>query len=548
MGTGDRTVRTDADDAGPDGDDEAGDGGAGGDDGAGEGEPAGGHERAFPPELDGEVPGGSEVPGVAWPLLLRRRVQRKLERSDRHRWWVLWSVLSGLFAAGFSFTILAVSIPDIAEDLGASETALTWTVSGPLLMFAVGMPVLGKIGDLHGHRKVYLTGISLFVVFTGLSALAWNATALILIRVLAGLEGAATGPASMALINRTFPPAERVKAMGFFSLVAAGAPVIGLVAGGVVVDAFGWRTLFVMQLPLAASAVVVNAVVLRETPPLPRVSLDLKGATALAVTAVSALLALERGNALGWGHPVVAVAVALVPLGAVAFVAAERRARDPLVQLRFFRRRNFSASLIAQFFANVSYMGGFIISPLLMQHVFGYSVAAAAVTMIWRPLSFSLSAPGAGYLATRIGERTATLGGTGAIAASLLVLAAAASSRSVTLVVVGLVISGIGMGLANPSLQSSVANAVEEEHLGVAGAAQQMMFTVGASAGIQGLSVSLGGSRTAGAFVDSYLLGFALAVVAVIASLFVRSFERDHPAPADRVDARAEVEESAATP
>lgn len=440
---------------------------------------------------------------------------------------MLWSVLSGLFAAAFSFTILAVSIPEIADDLGGSEAALTWTVSGPLLMFAVGMPVLGKVGDLTGHRRVYLVGLSLFVVFTGLSAAAWSAGSLVAIRILAGLEGAATGPTSMALINRSFPPADRVKAMGFFSLVAAGAPVVGLVAGGVIVDAFGWRTLFLAQLPLAGFAVLLNALVLRETPPQPEVGLDLRGAGAAAVTAVSALLVLERGSALGWSHPLVLAAGALVPLGAVGFVAVERRARDPIVPLRFFRRRNFSAPLIAQFFSNLSYMGGFIISPLLMQHVFSYSLAAAAVVMLWRPLSFSLSAPVAGYAAVRIGERTAGLAGTAAIASSLVVLALAASRQSLVLVVAGLVVSGIGMGLSNPSFQSSVANAVEERHLGVAGAAQQMVFTVGASAGIQILTVALGGSRDADAFVGAYLVGFVLALAAVAAALFVRSHERE---------------------
>ncbi len=478
-----------------------------------------------------EVPGGSETPAIAWPLLLRDRVRHKVHTSDRYRWWVLFSVLTGLFSAGFSFTILAVSIPDIAADLDASETSITWAISGPLLMFAIGMPVLGKIGDLRGHKKVYLIGMSLFVVFTGLSAVAWSAGALIVIRTASGLEGAATGPAAMALINRAFPPEDRVKAMGFFSLVAAGAPVIGLVAGGVIIEAFGWRMLFVMQTPLAAFAVLINALLLKETPRQPRTRLDLAGAAGVAVAAVSALLVLERGDALGFDHPMVMVAIALVPLAVVWFVRAERRAEAPLVPLEFFGRRNFSAPLVALFFGNVAYMGGFIISPLLMQHVFGYSVAAAALAMIWRPLSFSITSPISGFAATRIGEKTSAIAGQSAIAASLVLMALGASERSVAFVILGLVVSGIGMGVASPSLQSSVANAVEEKDLGIAGAAQQMVFVVGASAGIQLLSVLLGGSREAGAFVDAYLIGAVSGAVAVTAALFVRSLERE-PAPA----------------
>lgn len=482
--------------------------------------------RATPPYV--EVPGGGEAPAVAWPFLLRHRVRARVERSDRYRWWVLWSVLTGLFAAGLSYTILAVSIPDIAADLGTSESTVTWAVTGPLLMFAVAMPILGKLGDLYGHKRVYVIGLTLFTVFTGLSALAWSGGALVVVRTFTGIEGAATGPAAMAIINRSFPPEDRVKAMGFFSLVAAGAPVVGLVAGGVLVDAFGWRALFLLQLPIAAMAVIVNFVILRETPRLREgVGLDLRGAAAVAVAAVSALVALERARSLGWGHPVVATGLLLSPLAIWAFVRAERRARAPLIPLQFFRRRNFSASLAAQFFGNVAYMGGFIISPLLMQHVFGYSVAGAALVMLWRPLSFSVTAPLAGYAATRVGEKASAVAGEAAIALSLLGMAWAASEHSVPLVVVGLVVSGIGMGLASPSLQSSVANAVEEEHLGIAGASQQMVFTVGASAGIAILSSAVTGQRAAGPFVDAYLLGAALGVVAVVGAAFVRSLERE---------------------
>src|SRR5687767_13467595 len=129
--------------------------------------------------------GWTETPVVAWPLLLRRRVQKRVDDSERYRWWVLWSVLSGMFAAGFNFTIIAVSIPEIAGDLNASESMVTWAVSGPMVMFAVSMPVLGKVGDIYGHRRTYLTGMSLFVLFTGLTAAAWNAPALVAIRTIA---------------------------------------------------------------------------------------------------------------------------------------------------------------------------------------------------------------------------------------------------------------------------------------------------------------------------------------------------------------------------
>src|SRR5207245_2188002 len=123
-----------------------------------------------------EYPGGEEVPAVAWPMLLRERLGRRVRDSDRYRWWVLWTALAGLFATGFTITILAVSLGDVARDLGASETALTWTVTGPFLALALSMPLFGKIGDVRGHRRVYVIGLAGVTVRPLLTACAWDGT------------------------------------------------------------------------------------------------------------------------------------------------------------------------------------------------------------------------------------------------------------------------------------------------------------------------------------------------------------------------------------
>lgn len=466
--------------------------------------------------------GVEEVPAVAWPLLLRERFRRRVRESDRYRWWVLWSVLSGLFAAGFTITVLAVSIPDIARDLDTDRTTLAWIVTGPFLAHALGMPLLGKVGDVYGHRRVYLVGFGLFAVFTGLTALAWSAPALIAIRIVGALEGAATGPASMALIMHAFPAEDRVKAMGWWALVGAGAPVLGLVAGGPIVEAFGWRWLFVAQAPLALVALAVGAVVLRETPRSRRVAIDFRGATALAVATVLPLLALQLGRDRGWFDPAPVALLAVAVVGLVAFVRCERRASDPLLPLEFFRRRNFTASLVAQALAQFAYMGGFIITPLLMQDRFGYAIAGTALLMLCRPLSFSLSSPVSGYVAVRVGERRAAVLGTALVVVSMACFALAASRGWVVLIAVALVLSGLGLGAASPSLISSAANAVEPEHLGVANAAQQMVTLIGAVAGMQVLATIQDG----GAFSAAYLVGLAVAVPSVAAATFVRSAPR----------------------
>jgi len=474
---------------------------------------------AFP----GEFPGTEEVPILDWAGLWRERLAARVRRSDRYSIWVLVTALTGLFASGFTITVLAVSIPDIADDLGTSERALTWVVSGPLLTFAIAMPLAGKLGDVRGHKRVYLAGFATFTVLTLACATAWDAGSLVGLRVLAAIGGAATGPTSMALIMQAYPVSERVKAMGWWSLVGAGAPVFGVVAGAPIVEAFGWRWLFVGQAPISFVALILAAVVLRETPRRDREPLDVAGAGSLAVGTVGALLLLDRASAWGWSSPVVIGSALAVPVAFAAFIRAERRAAYPLLPLEFFRRRNFAASLVAQFGSNFAYMGGFIVTPLLMQEVFDYSLETTGYVMLCRPLTFSLFAPVAGYLTVRVGERFAAVSGTALVVASMGIFAAAAATGSVPLVVAGLVLSGLGLGASSPSLVSSVANAVDERDLGVANAAQSMVTQIGVVAGIQIMSTIAGGHDDAGPYSAAYLAGGVLAAVGVVGATLVRT-------------------------
>ena len=289
-------------------------------------------------EFLGDVPGGEEVPVVGWPFLLEHRI-RRFHSRDRSPWLVLIAVLTGLFATGFTITILAVSLQQVATDLHTTSENLTWVVTGPLLGLALLMPLMGKIGDTRGHRRLYLLGFAGFTVGAACTALAWNGPSLIAIRTIGSLPGAAIGPASMALIMQAFPEQDRVKAMGWWSLVGAGAPVIGLVAGGPVVDAFGWRAIFIAQVPVSLLALGLAFFVLKETPRRAHEPLDFAGAATLAGATVAALLALTFGARIGYSQPIVIGLGASAPLLLWWFVRCERRAAHPLLPLRFFATR-----------------------------------------------------------------------------------------------------------------------------------------------------------------------------------------------------------------
>jgi EmrB/QacA subfamily drug resistance transporter len=478
-------------------------------------------------ELSVDAPGADEVAIVPWPLLLRQRVLERVSAHERYPWIVLTTVLFGLFSVGFTITILSNSLLRIAGDLDSDVSTLTWALTGPLLAFAVVGPAAGKLGDIHGQRRIYLASMACVGVFAALTAVAPTAGALIVFRVLGAATGAATGPASLAIINRLFHPSRRSQAMGYWSMVGAGGPVLGVVAGGPIVEAFGWRWIFAAQVPLTLATLVLAGAVLPDTRRAVEARFDLPGAVTLGAGGTALLLAINRGPVWGWDHPGVIASFVLAPVLFAAFVAVERRAPHPLLPLGYLRRRNFAFPMLTQFFTNFAYMGGFVITPLLLQREFGYTETHTGSLLIARPLVFAVTGPVAGYFTLRIGERTSAVAGALSMIASMLALAAVAPGTSDLVVAGALALSGLGMGMSSPALAASIANSVDERDLGIAGATQQMVNQIGIVMGIQVMqSVQVARAPAVGeveAYGDAYMVGAVMCVLGLVAACFVRS-------------------------
>jgi MFS family permease len=515
--------------------------------------------------LSGSGAGAEAGVVVPWPLLFRHRVHRQIRASERYQWWVLWTVLAGLLSVNITFTVFVVALPQVARELHTTVSTLTWTSTGPLLAFGVAAPVLGKLGDIGGYKRLYLWGLLGAAVCVILTASAPTAGVLIAARVLDGLEGAATGAASMALVLEVFSAEDRVKAMGWWALVGAGGPVIGVTIGAPIIQFWGWRALFWGELPLMAIAAVLAAVVLpghdREvalaadggtpngatagsepdaptgTHPDPgpagaggRHSLDWTGSVLLAGSVTAGLTALNVAPASGFGSPLVlGLAAVSVALGAV-FVAQERRTDHPLIPLRYFGIRNFTFPLGARSLANFAYMGGFFLFPLLMEGVYGYSETKAGLVSTARPLLFSTVAPIAGYAAVRVGERLSTVVGAVVLAVSMAMFATLGAHPSLAVIIVALALSGAGIGIVTPSTAASASNEVASDELGVMSAAQQLVTQIGVVAGIQVMvtvqASGHGGAGTLHSFHAAYWVGMVAALAAVACGVFMRDTPR----------------------
>ncbi len=509
---------------------------------------------------------------VPWPRLVRHRVHHRLRRSERYRWWVLWTVLAGLLSVNITFTVFVVALPEVAHQLHTTVSTLTWTSTGPLLTFGVAAPVLGKLGDVGGYRRLYLWGLLGAAICVTLTASAPTAGVLIGARLLDGVEGAATGAASMALVLRVFSHEDRVKALGWWSLVGAGGPVIGVTVGAPVIQYFGWRALFWGELPLMAIAAVLAFVVLPDRAGLDEIavragfeeadgaagpaaddpdgeagaragrgrSLDWFGSLTLAAAVTAGLLALNQAPSWGVTAPGTLAAASACLAGFVVFVRHERRAPDPLIPLRYFRRRNFSFPLGARALNNFAYMGGFFLFPILMERVYGYSETRAGLVSTARPLLFSVVAPLAGYAAVVVGERVAIAVGATVLCVSMIVFTQLGRHPSLALILVALALSGIGIGTSSPSTASSASNEVAADELGVMSAAQQLITQIGVVAGIQVMeTVEASGHGTDGnlvAFHRAFVVGAVAAGIAAVCGLFTRNTPRP-----SRQRARAEA-------
>ncbi len=475
-----------------------------------------------------EQGGVDEISVIPWSLMIPRRIARKVGLT--RKWATLIVVLAGLFTTSSTITVLVVSLETISRDLNSSVSVLNWSITGPMLAFGVVGPAYGKIGDLYGHKKVYVFGLFFAGVFAGLTVFAWDATSMVVFRLLSATAGSATGPAAMAYINRLFEPNERVRPLGLWSFVTAGAPVLGVVMGAPLVESIGWRMIFVIQTPLLIGASILAWNMLPQTSRMKNVKFDVKGSVTLGLGATLLLLTINRGHAWGWLSPAILGFALTSILSLYIFVRVERVAEAPLMPLHWLRTPNVILPIAIQALLNFAYMGGFIVVPQMLETGLGFTSSHIGWLVIARPLAFSITAPLASLVTMRIGERRSGVIGAIGIIVSMLLLSSISAASSDILIAIGLAMSGVGFGIAGPALTGLVANAVDDETVGVAGAMQQLLSQMGAVLGstvmISIHEMTAGSTTVVRSYGVALLAGAVTASVAAVLAAKLQSTDR----------------------
>lgn len=453
--------------------------------------------------------------------------------DTRYQRVLLVIVMLAVTAFGSLMTLVTVALGEIADDLGSSRATMTWAITGLMLTMAVATPIAGSLGDVHGHRKVLLIGLLGGATATALCGLAWNAASLIGIRVLFALFAACVNPNAMSLMMHAYGPERRSTAVGWFQFAVTGAPTIGLIVGGPLIDAAGWRVIFFAFAAVSLAAFIVGLAVLRPIPRQEGRPVDVPGAATLGLGVLCALLAITRitttlrddGFLSVLSDPVAIGFVLVSAMGLRAFVRVERTSAAPMLKLEYFGRRNFTMPLVSAAAVQFAYMGGFVITPALLENRYGWAIGSIALLMMPRPGIFSLASPLGGWLPQRFGFRMPIILGASSMMASMVVFALAAgltTGLGIGLIVVGLCLSGFASGVSQPSIAALAVNSVDANDMGIANGMNQQMTFVGIVAGIQTMNVLVGDNASGGRFAATYLLGMIVAGMGVLAALAVR--------------------------
>ena len=421
-----------------------------------------------------------------------------MSMDSRNRWFALIVLCLGTLMIVLDTTIVNVALPSIRADLGFSETSLAWVVNAYLLTFGGFLLLGGRLGDLYGHRRLFVIGIALFTIASLACGLATSQGVLVSARAIQGLGGAIASAVSLSVMMHLFTePAERAKAMGIFGFVASGGGAIGVLLGGILTDSLNWHWIFLVNLPIGIAVVAASLKLLPGGSGQPGRKLDVAGAVTVTASLMVAVYAIVNGNEAHWTSGRTLGLLALAAALLVTFLLIESRVSSPLMPLRLFKLRNLATANVVGMLWAAAMFAWFFLSALYLQLVLGYSplqvgLAFLPANLIMGALSVGVSAK----LVMRFGIRPPLVVGlTSAGLGLLLFVRAPVDGTFAVDVLPSMILLGFGAGIAfNPVLLAAMSDVAPEES-GLASGFVNTSFMMGGALGLAVLA-SLAAHRT----------------------------------------------------
>jgi EmrB/QacA subfamily drug resistance transporter len=413
------------------------------------------------------------------------RIRALQMNEDNRRWWALGAMCFALFMIMLDNTVVNVALPSIQRGLHASTASLEWTVNAYTLSFAVLLVTGGRLGDLFGRRRVFLAGVVIFACSSGAIGFSPSDTWLVAWRAVQGAGAALMMPATLSIITNAFPAAERGKAIGTWAGVSAMALAIGPVFGGFLVESVSWQSIFFLNLPVAAGAVLITLFAVRESrdETVAR-TVDVPGVLTLTIGLAALVLALVEGNAWHWTSAREIALYVIAVVGLTSFAVVELRRRVPMVDFSFFRARTFLGANIVAFIVSFAMLAMFFFLALYMQNIRHYSPLQAGVRFLPSTVMIVFIAPIAGRLADRIGPRPLMTFGLLAVSGALFWQSQLTVSSGYGTLLPGFVLMGIGMAFVMSPMSTAAMNSVDQAKAGVASGILSMSRMVGGTFGV----------------------------------------------------------------
>ena len=481
--------------------------------------------------------------------------------DTRTRWLALIVLCLGDLMIVLDSTVVNVALPSIRSDLGFSAESLAWVVNAYLLTFGGFLLLGGRLGDLYGHRKLFLAGIVFFTTASLICGLSNSQEMLVIARAVQGLGGAVVSAVALSLIMVLFTESgERAKAMGVFGFVMSGGGTLGVLLGGVLTDVLSWHWIFLINIPIGAGVFIATLALLPAIENEAKGRLDLGGALIVTSALIVATYAIVNGNTAGWTSLQTLGLLGVAAVLLTGFIALEARLAEPLMPLRVVTRRNIAVANSTGVLWAAAMFAWFFLSALYLQLVLGYSplevgLAFVPANLIMGAFSLGLSA----RMVMRFGIKPPLAVGLGLAAIGLLLFARAPVGGSFLVdVLPAMIFLGVGAGMAfNPVLLAAM-NDVEPQESGLASGIVNTAFMMGGALGLAVLASvaasrtdALGGPRDLDALVGGYHLsfvigaGFALAA-AVIGAALLKPAPMQAPPEAAPAEAEAKGVEVAA--
>lgn len=405
--------------------------------------------------------------------------------DGRAKWFALAICCIALFMAILDNLIVNVALPTISDDLKATTAQLQWIMSAYVLVFASLQITAGGLGDRFGRKRFFIIGVVIFTATSALAAFVPTTGWLITARAAQGIGAAFIMPLSLSIITAAFPPAERGKAIGIWSAISMSGIAIGPIIGGIIIDAWSWHWIFLINVPIGILAIIGAQMYLQETQDgSGHAATDIPGTITVTAAIASLTWGLIEAGERGWSDGLIITSLAAAAILLVAFVIIETRTENPMVPMRFFASRNFTGANLVAIATSFLISGLAFALTMYYQNVHGYSAIRTGFTMLPSVLPMVVIGAASGALVNRLGARNMITAGMVIAAGGIYLLSRVGVNTPFLDLVPALVIFGIGNGLVFAPMMTTLMNSVETEKAGVASAVNGAIRETGFAFGI----------------------------------------------------------------